>query len=297
MTWQQWLNLSRPKTLPLAAAGVLTGWGLALSLGPVHWPLAGWTLATALLLQLLANVANDLGDGLKGSDHAGRLGPQRLFQAGLVSQQQLLLTIALLTLASAGSGLLALWLSPYNNLGLWLMGLAAIWAALAYTLGKKPYGYLGLGDLMVGLFFGLLACLGTLWLQTGQLFAAAWLMAICQACLSMAVLNTNNVRDLHSDALTGKRTLALRLGDRRARRYQGLLFILALLTSVSYAWLVLPLLPGLIALLWLLRWPFVWRNFQLATGAGLNACLAQQGQLALLAALCFLIAHLFLPGV
>lgn len=297
MTWQLWLALSRPKTLPLAGAGVISGLALAMIQGPLNWPLAGTSLLTALLLQILANLANDLGDGLKGSDRPDRLGPQRMFQAGLVGQKPLILAILLLVLLSAASGVLTLRLSPYNNWGLWLMGLASVWAALAYTLGKKPYGYLGLGDLMVAIFFGYLACLGSLWLQTGQLTASSWLVASCQALLAMAVLNTNNVRDLNSDALSGKRTLALRLGEQGARRYQDLLFFLAALTSISYAIIVLPWVLTWLALLWLLRLPFVWRAFHHSQGRALNACLAQQGQLAFLAALTTFLAHFLAFGV
>lgn len=286
-----WWQLCRPKTLSLALAAILAGHGLALQRTELDWLLLLLALSTALGLQVVANMANDLGDGLKGTDGPGRLGPERLFQAGRIRQRTLIRGLSLAALISLGLGAATLWRTQYANLGLWLLGGLALWAALAYTLGRKPYGYLGLGDLMVALFFGPVAVLGSLWLQTGQWQALDALASLTMALLAVGVLNLNNLRDLKSDATSGKRTLALRLGERRARQYQWWLLIAAVLTSIGHSLLVLKGYSLILALGWLLLCPGFARAFAQAHGQQLNPLLARQGLLALTYSLCLMLAN------
>lgn len=185
---------------------------------------------TTLFLQILSNLANDYGDSIHGADSAHREGPKRAVQAGHITPQQMKRGMAVFTLLSLVSGLLLLWLA-FGTDGIWLfllflaLGLAAIWAAINYTAGSKPYGYAGLGDISVFLFFGLVGVLGTYFLQTQRFDAEALLPAAACGFLATAVLNVNNIRDIKSDELAGKRSLPVRLGPKRARIYHWFLLL------------------------------------------------------------------------
>lgn len=234
-----WIEAMRPRTLPLAIASIVMGSALAAAWSPFSWPVAVMAVLTAVLLQILSNLANDYGDSQHGADSVSREGPQRAVQSGAITPRSMLLAMVLTAGLAALSGLLLLWLA-FGSSG-WvyillfvLLGGAAIVAAVAYTAGVRPYGYAGLGDLSVFIFFGLVAVLGTYFLHTQRLDWFILLPASSAGLLAVAVLNVNNIRDLRSDALAGKHTIPVRLGPRRARLYHWLLLLLAVLAAAAY---------------------------------------------------------------
>ena len=208
--FRTWLLAIRPATLPAAASGVVVGLGAALAAGAAfRLDTALGCLAVALLLQVLANLANDLSDFRRGADTPDRAGPTRVASAGLVTERQLEVAIGL-TIGVAA--LIGLWLAWVGGPVLVGLGGLAIVAALAYTGGPWPYGYRGLGEVFVFVFFGLVAVVGTAYLQGLRfepLFVAA---AIPVGALTTAILVVNNLRDIPTDTAAGKRTLAVILG-------------------------------------------------------------------------------------
>jgi 1,4-dihydroxy-2-naphthoate polyprenyltransferase len=242
-----WLLAIRPATLPAALSGVIVGLGAALAVGvPFRLDAALGCLAVALLLQVTANLANDLSDFRKGADTPDRTGPVRVAAAGLVTERQLELAIGI-TVGLAG--LVGLWLTVIGGPILLALGALAIVAALAYTGGPWPYGYRGLGEVFVFVFFGLVAVVGTAYLQAGRvepLFVAA---AVPVGALTTAILVVNNLRDIPTDAAAGKRTLAVILGAHATSfEYAGLL-VVAFAVPVGLAavgWGVAVLLPLLV---------------------------------------------------
>ena len=229
---QAWLESLRPKTLPLAFAAIVVGTALAWWQGHFDLRVAVLALTTAGLLQILSNLANDYGDAVKGSDKPDRIGPLRGMQKGAISLAQmkraLLVTVALSCLSG-----LALVLVAYQTvgdfIGFMMLGGLSIVAAITYTIGRRPYGYLGLGDISVLLFFGWLSVMGSGYLQTHTLIPAMFLPATACGLLATAVLNVNNLRDIDSDRANGKNTLVVRLGPVNARRYHACLLLGALL--------------------------------------------------------------------
>ena len=222
-----WLLAIRPATLPAALSGVVVGLGAALAVGtPFRADTALGCLAVALLLQITANLANDLSDFRKGADTPARMGPIRVAAAGLVSERRLELAIAL-TIALAG--IVGLWLTTVGGPFLLVIGLLAVVAALAYTGGPWPYGYRGLGEVFVFLFFGLVAVVGTAYLQAGLVEPVFLVAAVPVGALTTAILVVNNLRDIPTDTLAGKRTLAVILGRRATVGEYGLLL------GVAYA--------------------------------------------------------------
>lgn len=233
-----WLESLRLRTLPLALASIITGSALAYWQGRFNLPIALLTLLTTALLQILSNLANDYGDAQKGSDQPDRIGPLRGMQKGAISPLQMrsaLILTVVLTIFS-GSALVALACRTLQDmLGFIALGALAMAAAIAYTVGRKPYGYLGLGDLSVLIFFGWLGVMGSLYLQTHNLSLIDLLPATACGLLAAAVLNVNNLRDIDSDRRNGKYTLAVRLGPVNARRYHGLMLVSALLCFALFA--------------------------------------------------------------
>jgi 1,4-dihydroxy-2-naphthoate octaprenyltransferase len=203
------------------------------------WLIGLLCIFTAALLQILSNFANDYGDARHGLDNEQRLGPKRAVQSGLIGSKAMrnaMLIMAMLAVVS-GIGLVALAFGPQNLLLSLLfvaLGGAAIWAAIAYTATKNPYGYVGLGDVMVFVFFGLVAVLGSYFLQVKSLSWDLLLPASASGLLSVAVLNVNNVRDLESDKKAGKKSIPVRLGARKARLYHAGLLLGAALAAFSY---------------------------------------------------------------
>lgn len=253
-----WVDAARPKTLPLALVSILTGSVLAFSVGSWSCPVTGLALLTATLLQILSNLANDYGDALKGTDNEQRLGPMRAIQSGAVSladMKQAMIINVLLTIVS-GLALVFYALDSVRSIAAFLaLGVLAILAAIAYTVGNKPYGYVGLGDVSVFIFFGLLGVSGSYFLHTGQIEWRLLLPSLGCGLLAVSVLNINNMRDIENDALCGKRTVVVRLGQQRAKIYHLLLLVGALCAFASYlllqdrsAWLSVPFLFSLIVL-------------------------------------------------
>lgn len=243
-TW--WLAI-RPATLPAAVAPVLVGLGAALGVGtPFRPDTALACLAVAMLLQIAANLANDLSDFHRGADTPDRTGPLRVAAAGLVTSRQLQVAIAaVLGLA----GLVGLYLVSVGGVVLLGLGALAMVAALAYTGGPWPYGYRGLGEVFVFAFFGLVAVVGTAYLQVPRLEPLFWLAAIPVGALVTGILVVNNLRDIPTDRAADKRTLAVIFGERFARaEYLALLGVAAavpiilLVTRLAGPTVLLPLL-------------------------------------------------------
>ncbi|MCG8709491.1 1,4-dihydroxy-2-naphthoate polyprenyltransferase [Brenneria sp. 4F2] len=227
---QAWLDSLRPKTLPLAFASIVTGSAIASWHSSFKPGIALLALLTAGLLQILSNLANDYGDAIKGSDTEDRIGPLRGIQTGAITLAQLrnalIITIAL-TIISGVCLVVAACEKPTDIVGFLILGLLAILAAITYTVGSKPYGYIGLGDISVLIFFGWLSVAGSYYLQTGHFDSIVMLPATACGLLATAVLNINNLRDIDNDRISGKNTLAVRLGAQKARCYHTMLLLLA----------------------------------------------------------------------
>lgn len=250
--WKVWLQAARLRTLPLATAAVFLGSGLAAEANQFRVSVFVLCLLTAIGLQVLSNLANDYGDAVSGADNDDRVGPQRTVVSGLITKTQMTRAMILVGGLTILSGLSLLWTAFSGDWAAILTfigfgGLALI-AAVTYTVGRRPYGYRGLGDLSVFLFFGLLGVLGTYYLFT-QTFDM-WLILPAASCgfLASAVLNINNIRDMETDVAAGKHTFAVRIGRDWARRYHWALvggaFVLTALFNLScqrglLAWLFL----------------------------------------------------------
>lgn len=225
---KHWLSAFRLRTLPLAVSSILVGSALAQAHGSFRWPVFLLALLTAILLQILSNLANDLGDHQHGTDNEDRIGPQRTVQSGAISpvaMKRAMIICGVLAFIS-GCALITIALGfSITTLAFLAIGLAAIGAAVKYTFGKNPYGYAGLGDVSVFLFFGLVGVCGTFYLHTGALDGTVILPAVCIGMLSVGVLNLNNMRDILNDRASGKRTIPVRIGASRAVMYHSRLII------------------------------------------------------------------------
>jgi 1,4-dihydroxy-2-naphthoate octaprenyltransferase len=228
-----WLLAIRPATLPAAMSGVAVGLGAALAVGAPFRPDAAiGCVAVALLLQVTANLSNDLSDFRKGADTPERTGPVRVAAAGLATERQLEVAIGL-TVGLAG--IVGLWLTIIGGPVLLAIGALAIVAALAYTGGPWPYGYRGLGEVFVFVFFGLVAVVGTAYLQAGRLEPLFLAAAIPVGALTTAILVVNNLRDIPTDSAAGKRTLAVMLGARATTVEYAILLLAAFIVPVALA--------------------------------------------------------------
>ncbi len=250
-TLRIWVLAARPNTLPAALAGVVVGLGAAIGVGaPFRLDTALGCVAVALLLQVVANFANDLSDFRRGADTPDRSGPMRVAAAGLVTERQLEVAIAI-TIGLAG--VTGLWLAFVGGPVLIALGVLAVVAALAYTGGPWPYGYRGLGEVFVFVFFGLVAVIGTAYLQAGRLEPLFLGAAIPVGALTTAILVVNNLRDIPTDTAAGKRTLAVMLGRRwTAVEYEALLAValvvpVALVAGGRAPWVLAPLLVSPLA--------------------------------------------------
>ena len=255
---QAWLESLRPKTLPLAFSAIIVGIALAWWQGHFDPLVAALALVTAGLLQILSNLANDYGDAVKGSDKPDRLGPLRGMQKGVITQAEmkraLMITVGLICVSGLVL-LLVAYQSVQDFIGFLILGLLAIVAAITYTVGTRPYGYIGLGDISVLVFFGWLSVIGSWYLQAHTVEAIMFLPATACGLLATAVLNINNLRDIDGDRENGKNTLAVRLGPVNARRYHacllmGTLLCLALFNLFAvhspWGWLFLLATPLLV---------------------------------------------------
>jgi 1,4-dihydroxy-2-naphthoate octaprenyltransferase len=234
-----WIKAARLRTLPLAMCGIFIGSLLALHFGTFHLYVMLLCLLTAFFLQVLSNFANDYGDFKKGTDNENRIGPARTLQEGLITEQQMKIALIITSLFAfiSGSALIAVSLqhagikSMLFFLGL---GIASILAAIFYTVGKKAYGYFGLGDIFVFTFFGPVAVLGAYYLHQSRIDLPVIFPAISLGALSTGVLHMNNMRDIINDKVSGKITIAVRLGIVKGKIYHFVLMLIACLSAVWF---------------------------------------------------------------
>jgi len=248
-----WLSAARLRTLPLSISGILVGNSLCLDQSSFSWGLFVLMILTATSFQIISNFANDYGDGIKGTDNENRIGPKRILQQGLLSKEILkkgiivmsliaiILSCTLIFFAFSGQS----WLNIIIFLCLTVF---SIWAAISYTVGDNAYGYMGLGDLFVLLFFGGVSVLGSYFVQLKTLSITVFLLALAIGIFSVGVLNLNNMRDRINDASAGKRTLAVFLGAKGAKRYHlilmsiGIIVVLCVFLFENYTYFWIPFL-------------------------------------------------------
>lgn len=239
MKIKAWLQAFRLRTLPLALACIGMAGFLAAAAGKFDLVLFTLCCLTTIFLQVLSNLANDYGDSLNGADHEGRKGPLRAVQSGVISAAQMRSAVIVFSLLSLICGLFLLWVSFGTNwraMSLFFcLGLMSIAAAIGYTVGKKPYGYIGLGDISVLIFFGLVGVMGSYYLFTHSISWKELLPALSCGLFSIAVLNINNIRDIESDRIAGKYSIPVRIGKEKAARYHWILLIGGLLCAISYS--------------------------------------------------------------
>jgi 1,4-dihydroxy-2-naphthoate octaprenyltransferase len=237
-SFKSWMQAIRLRTLFLSFACVFAGTWMSVKENQFDASIFVFTLLTALFLQILSNLANDYGDSIHGADNAQRKGPLRTVQTGQISATQMKKALFFVAVFSFFSGITLLF-SCYPIIGLTAslvmlgMGLTAIAAAIFYTNGKRPYGYRGLGDISVFLFFGILGLLGTSFLQSGTVTIDAVYLAISFGFLSVGVLNINNMRDIEADKIAGKFSIPVRIGLAQAKRYHFVLIFMAMLSCMA----------------------------------------------------------------
>ena len=239
-----WIRAARPRTVLLSFSGVLLGGFLAINQvpepveGPSLWLTLFFCALTAVLLQILSNLANDYGDFKKGTDGAKRVGPQREMQSGAITEKEMQRGLGVTSALCLVSGALLIFVFAkltWQELAVFAaLGIGAVLAALLYTLGKHPYGYRGLGDLYCFLFFGWAAAAGTFYLATKTLDFSVLLPASAMGFLSNAVLNINNMRDIENDRASGKNSLVVKIGSEKAFVYHCLLIGLAFVCLTIY---------------------------------------------------------------
>ena len=276
----RWLLGARVRTLPAAIAPVVVASSLAGD--EFNWSRALLALAVGIWLQIGVNFANDYSDGIKGTDD-DRVGPIRLVASGLASAKSVKRAAYVSFLIASIAGL---WLTLLTSFILIPIGLLCIAAAWGYTGGKNPYGYRGLGEVSVFIFFGIVATVGSFYVQTERITLLSFIVAIPMGALSCAILTVNNIRDLDKDKVAGKRTFAVRVGDSKARRIYVCLLILAHIAAVA------TFIP--VTLLTLIAAPLTFSVSRVvlsqASGASLIPVLSRTGKLQLLFATLFAIA-------
>ena len=272
----RWIKGARPRTLPAAVVPVALGVGCAVGNGPIAWWRAALALVVSLALQVGVNYANDYSDGVRGTDDV-RVGPVRLVASGLATPGEVK-RAALVAFAVAGVAGLSL--AATTSWWLIAVGLASIAAAWGYTGGPRPYGYLGLGEVFVFTFFGLVATVGTTYVAVEEVTGLSVVMGCAAGAVACALLVVNNLRDIPTDTAAGKRTLAVRLGDIRTRRLYTLLVVatFVLVVAGAVAWRPWALL-GLVAIPAAL--PPVGKILRGATGPALIPVLGETGRLQL----------------
>lgn len=238
MKLKAWIQAARLRTLPLSLSGIIVGSFAAYTKG--FWDTQIFTLAmlTTLFLQVLSNFANDLGDSYKGADNAYRVGPERAIQSGQISQVAMGIAVVLMSLFSLGTAIPLIYIgtSGMPDEVLWtyiFLAIACVLAAITYTLGKKAYGYNGLGDIMVFVFFGLVSVLGVYTLYAKEFDFSLVGLALTIGLLSVAVLNLNNMRDHENDANVGKNTIVVKMGFGKAKYYHFSLILIAFLGMLT----------------------------------------------------------------
>lgn len=235
---QSWLHAFRLRTLPLALSCIGMGSFLAAADGLFNWSIFLLAALTTIFLQVLSNLANDYGDAVSGIDSDERKGPKRAVQSGAITKQQMKIAIIMFVLLSLASGITLLLVSFGLN---WLallfffgLGLLSIAAAIAYTVGRKPYGYIGLGDVSVLIFFGIVGVVGSYYLFAQNLRFEILLPALSCGLFSIGVLNINNIRDIESDQKAGKFSIPVRIGKKNAARYHTALTVLGIVCALLF---------------------------------------------------------------
>lgn len=236
---QAWIKALRLRTLPLSLSGIVLGSGIAKFNGFWDWNIFVFAMITTILFQIVSNLANDLGDSMKGTDNEHRVGPMRSVQSGLISKKEMSIAVAVTSFLSfiAASALIFFGTKGLPFGMLWFYGglaVSCILAAITYTVGKKAYGYNGLGDIMVFLFFGCVSVMGVYPLFAKSIDLLLILPASCIGLLSAAVLNLNNMRDRVNDAKSNKRTLVVLMGPNLAKLYHVILILCALACQTVY---------------------------------------------------------------
>jgi 1,4-dihydroxy-2-naphthoate octaprenyltransferase len=243
VTHKSWIKAARLRTLPLALSGILMGSFLALMAEDFNVRVTVLALVTALFIQIFSNFANDYGDSQKGTDNQHRVGPKRTVQSGEITPEQMKTGMVVMIALSLIFGI---WLVAEGTKGLDLrsfmlflaFGIVALVAAYRYTAGSNPYGYAGLGDVAVFLFFGILPVAGTYFLNTHTVSVGVFLPAISIGLFSTGVLNLNNMRDIENDRNSGKRTVVVRMGSARSRYYHNSLILIGWATALVFVAIV-----------------------------------------------------------
>ena len=236
---KSWIKAARLRTLPLAMSGILMGATLSYFDGGFQVKVTVLSIVTALFIQIFSNFANDYGDSQKGTDNQYRVGPKRTVQSGEISPKQMKSGMLVLIVLSLATGI---WLVAEGTKGLDLttfllflaFGIVALIAAYRYTAGSNPYGYAGLGDVAVFLFFGILPVVGTYFLNAHQINPEIFLPAISIGLFSTGVLNLNNMRDIENDRNSGKKTMVVRMGGIKSKQYHTGLIAIGWLASILF---------------------------------------------------------------
>lgn len=236
---KDWLSAARLRTLPLALSSIIMGAFLAEKASKFSLPVFLLACLTTILLQILSNFANDYGDTQNGADLANRVGPARAVQSGKISPDQMLGGIKIVGFASFLSGLALIYIAfgGFASTLFWIflgIGLLSILAAYTYTAGKKPYGYVGLGDISVFIFFGIVGVAGSYFLYTQSLSPDIFLLGTTCGALATGVLNINNLRDINSDKTAGKITIPVRLGRTKTVIYHWFILGIAMASTLAY---------------------------------------------------------------
>lgn len=237
---KSWVSALRPRTLFLAGSTTITGNGLAYTTGHFKLSICILTTLTAIFLQLLSNMANDLGDFQHGTDITGqRIGPARTVQSGAIKPSEMKTAISVAAGLSLFTGAILIYstlfyISIFYIITFLILGLLSVWAAIKYTTGRNPYGYRGLGDIFSFTFFGPIAVVGTYFLQVHEMNLQPWLPAIGIGLFTAAVLNINNMRDMDNDKNSGKITLAIKLGETKSVIYHSVITITGICCFILY---------------------------------------------------------------
>lgn len=240
---KKWIKAARLRTLPLSVSGIIAGTACAYQ--SYHeqqnfWSIFILCLLTTLFLQVLSNYANDYGDAVKGTDNENRVGPKRAVQSGEITADQMKKAIIVTATLSLISALVVIFTAFGKEqfamaVFYFILGVACVLAAIKYTVGGSAYGYRGLGDIFVFLFFGVVSTVGSYFLYAQQLDFRVFLPAVTIGCLSTAVLNMNNMRDIHNDTVMNKNTLVVKMGFNKARIYHFSLIMVAVVALNTYA--------------------------------------------------------------
>ena len=241
-----WLSAFRLRTLPLSLSGIIIGWSIALLYNVNDWCIFIFSILTTVSFQILSNLSNDLGDTIKGADNKDRVGPSRAVQAGLISKKSMKIAIYITGFFSILSAFILIILSAkgmsnYLIVAFLVFAVLSVLCAITYTIGKNAYGYYGFGDLMVFVFFGLVSVFGSFGLYFKSLSIICLLPSISFGLLSVAVLNLNNLRDCINDKKCGKKTVVVRLGFNRAKRYH---YAILFFSFISYIFFLFSIKEG-----------------------------------------------------